>query len=76
MDFKGLIDNYTMRLDSYMQKIDQLSASNDINNIPHSPNYLEEVIIQICQSLGEYMPKKEKIKIPDPKTYYPIKDYS
>lgn len=73
MDFKDLIDNYTTRLDSYMQKIDQLSASSDLSNIPPSPSYLKEVIIPIYQSLAEYM--KIKIKIPDPKTYYPQKDY-
>lgn len=75
MNFKDLIDNYIMRQDSYMQKIDQLSASNDISYIPPSPNYLEEVIIPACHSLAEYMTEKEKIKIPDPKTYYPVKNY-
>lgn len=78
MNFNELIDIYTKRLDVYMQEINNLSASKNIKlkkNIPPSPSYLEEVIIPIYQSLANYMAPKIKIKIPDPKTYHPIKDY-
>lgn len=76
MNFNELIDIYTKRLDVYMREINNLSASRNIKqkkSIPPSPSYLEEVIIPIYQSLANYM--VPKIKIPDPKTYHPIKDY-
>lgn len=78
MNFNEFIDIYTKRLDVYMQEINNLSASGNIKlkkSIPPSPNYLEEVIIPVYQSLAKYMAPQIKIKIPDPKTYHPIKDY-
>ncbi|MGK4029469.1 hypothetical protein [Bacteroides uniformis] len=77
MDFKQLINTYRQRMDAYYKEIEHTCASN-INGqkkkIPSSPNYLTEVIIPVFRSLATNMPDY-KIKIPDPKTYLPIKGY-
>lgn len=77
MHFRQLIDAYHQRIDAYYQEIEQACASH-INGqkmkIPPAPNYLMEVIIPVFRSLAKNMPGY-KIKIPDPKTYLPIKGY-
>lgn len=80
MNFQELIDAYTERLDSYLSEIDRICQHTDKRNcrpeMPTSPNYLEEVIIPVYELLSEYMRQKRRtIKIPDPKTYRPIKEY-
>lgn len=77
MEFKQLIDAYRQRVDAYYKAIEKTCASS-INGqkmkIPSSPCYLTEVIIPVLRSLAKNMPDY-KIKIPDPKTYFPIKGY-
>lgn len=79
MNFQELIDTYTGRLDTYLSEIDricQLPGRERKAEMPTSPNYLEEVLIPVYESLAEYLRKKRrKIVIPDPKTYRPIKEY-
>lgn len=77
MEIKQLIDAYRQRTDAYYKEIEQACASR-INGqklkIPPAPNYLLEVIIPVLRSLARNMPGRQ-IKIPDPKTYFPIKGY-
>jgi hypothetical protein len=77
MEIKQLIDAYRQRTDAYYKEIEQACASR-INGqklkIPPAPSYLMEVIIPVLRNLAKNMPGY-KIKIPDPKTYFPIKGY-
>lgn len=79
MNFQELIDRYTGRLDTYLSEIDricQLPGRERKAEMPTSPNYLEEVLIPVYESLAEYLRKKRrKIVVPNPKTYRPIKEY-
>ncbi|WP_195594716.1 hypothetical protein [Bacteroides fragilis] len=77
MEFKQLIDAYRQRVDAYYKEIEKICASHtngQKKKIPPSPNYLIEVIIPVLCSLAKNMPDY-KIKVPDPKTYFPIKGY-
>lgn len=77
MELKQLTDAYRQRMETYYRTIEQTCASR-INgqkiNLPLSPSYLAEVILPVLHSLAKNMPGY-KIKIPDPKTYFPIKGY-
>ena len=78
MQFQELIDAYSKRLDDYFAEIDQICHSkkriND-SEYPKSPSYLNEVIMPIYSSLKEIMRRNPTIKVPNPQTYKPIKDY-
>lgn len=77
MEFKQLIDAYRQRVDAYYKEIEKICAlqtNGQKKKIPSSPNYLIEVIVPVLHSLAKNMPDY-KIKVPDPKTYFPIKGY-
>lgn len=79
MNFQELIDAYTERLDLYLSEIERvcrLSSEERKLQMPTSPSYLNEVIIPVYKLLAAYMRKKRRtIKIPNPETYRPIKEY-
>lgn len=74
MEFKPLIDAYRQRLEAFHKEIETICGSGQRKKIPASPNYQTEIIILVYRSLAAKMPGY-KIKIPDPKTYLPIKGY-
>lgn len=75
MDFQKLIDAYKARFDRYLKDVESVCTSKKNKSkeiiVPH---FLDEVILPIYQSLSE---KQEcsNIKIPNSKTYRPIKGY-
>lgn len=73
-----LIDAYTARLDAYMLEIEK-SCTSKKKNKPKlemvSPNYIEEVIIPVLQGVADIMLKGKKVKVPNAKTYLPVKEY-
>ncbi|MEO3212793.1 hypothetical protein [Parabacteroides distasonis] len=74
MEFKLLIDAYRQHLEAFHKEIETICSSGQRKKIPASPNYQTEVIIPVYRSLAAEMPGY-KIKIPDSKTYLPIKGY-
>lgn len=74
MEFKLLIDAYRQHLEAFHKEIETICSSGQRKKIPASPNYQTEVIIPVYRSLAAEMPGY-KIKIPNPKTYFPIKGY-
>lgn len=78
MKFQELIDAYTVRLDEYFKDIDNMCRSNKREGKQQplaSPSYLYEVIMPIYDSLAEMMRRNPTMKVPDPKTYQPIKEF-
>lgn len=77
MNIQKIIDAYTKRLDAYMLEIEKSYASKKGKQKPLSisPNYIEEVIIPVLQGTSDIMPEDKKIKVPNAKTYFPIKEY-
>ena len=77
MEFNPLIDAYRQRLEAFHKEIETICAlpgGAQNKKISVSPSYQDEVIIPVYRSLAAEMPGY-KIKIPNPKTYFPIKGY-
>ena len=77
MEFNPLIDAYRQRLEAFHKEIETICAlpgGAQKKKISVSPSYQDEVIIPVYRSLAAEMPGY-KIKIPNPKTYFPIKGY-
>ena len=79
MNIQKLIDAYEQRLDAYMKQLEESCSpkrGEKAKEIPVSPSYLEEVLIPTFKALAEMMPRGySKPKVPDLKTYRPIKEY-
>lgn len=74
MEFKQLIDAYRQRVEAFHKEIETACTLGQKKKISTSPNYQTEVIIPAYCSLAAEM-SGYKIKIPDPKNYFPIKGY-
>lgn len=76
MDIQDLVSAYKNRWNEHIRQIEAtFKGGKKVKDTPNTcPSYLEEVIIPTYRLLAESLPEYQ-IKIPDPKTYRPIKDY-
>lgn len=76
MDFQELTDNYKKRTDDLFRQIEANCVHRKRKGITNfsTPSFVEDVIIPIYVSLAECM-RRKGLKIPNPKTYLPIKGY-
>lgn len=76
MDIQDLVSAYENRWNEHVRRIEAaFKGGKKVKEVTDAcPNYLEEVIIPTYRLLAESLPGYQ-IKIPDPKTYRPIKDY-
>lgn len=76
MDIQDLVSAYESRWKEHISRIEAaFKGGKKVKEITDTcPSYLEEVIIPTYRLLAESLPEYQ-IKIPDPKTYRPIKDY-
>ncbi|MFR9497344.1 MAG: hypothetical protein SNI91_02790 [Rikenellaceae bacterium] len=71
-----LIDRYEQRLGAYIKQIEEHCSKRSNTPSPVSPSYLKEVLIPVFEALKKAMPRGYGgVKIPNPATYYPIKEY-
>ena len=77
MEIKKIIDAYIKQSNDYMLEIEKSyeSKNKKRENLVISPSYIKDVIIPILEATSDIMPKYKKIKIPNTKTYLPIKEY-
>lgn len=76
MNFKELTDAYERKIDEFLLQVETKCADRSEKAITptRSPSFVEDVIIPIYVSLAEIM-RRKGVKIPDPQTYRPIKNY-
>ena len=76
MNYKELTDAYERKIDEFLLQVEAKCADRSEKAITptRSPSFVEDVIIPIYVSLAEIM-RRKGVKIPDPQTYRPIKNY-